>query len=115
MDFSLVSTASACISEPPFETSVTGESDSSTATSVPVADIWIPGFLCKAYPVLYCGNDVTQVDRGRINLCEGKAYLVCFLDELHLVKLVFFLTEQAAPGMSVMLLIEHGITEVMLT
>ncbi|XWS17295.1 hypothetical protein CRYUN_Cryun33cG0055100 [Craigia yunnanensis] len=64
VDFLLVSTASDCISEPSLETSVTGKSDSSTATSVPVADLWIPSFLCKAYPVLYCGNDVTQVDRG---------------------------------------------------
>jgi hypothetical protein len=114
---SIVSTASAGISVTPSESlSTTGESGSSTATSVPVADtVCATDLWTIAQSLWYCGNNLTKPGRGNTSLCEDDAYFVDFLDKLPFLRLLFLFIEKAVPGMRQILLVEHGSTGVMFT
>lgn len=112
-ELSLVSTSDGMSEAPAESSSAVGESDSSTATLIPVADImWRANLCCKADPLWNCEKNLTEDGRGKRNLCEDIVCFVDFLVELYLVKQLFFFIVKAVTGMDEILLIEHGITGV---
>lgn len=63
---------------------------------------------------MYNGNNLIEVEKGKSKLWGDRVCLADFLEKLNLVKVLVFLAVKAVPGNIETLLIEYGITGVIL-
>lgn len=64
--------------------------------------------------MLYNGNNLIEVEKGKRKLWGDRVCLADFLEKLNLVKVLVFLAVRAVPGNTETLLIEYGVTGIIL-